>query len=44
MLVTGIEPGGQLMNTTEVDIWPADADGVQGPELMERMRKHADHF
>ena len=36
VLITGIAQGGQLMTTTEVDNWPADADGVQGPELMER--------
>jgi len=44
LLVTGLEQGGQLMTTTEVDNWPADADGVQGPELMERMRRHAERF
>ena len=44
MLITGLEQGGQLMTTTEVDNWPADADGVQGPELMERFRKHAERF
>ncbi|MDQ2693864.1 MAG: thioredoxin-disulfide reductase [Pseudomonadota bacterium] len=44
VLVTGVEQGGQLMTTTDVDNWPADADGVQGPELMERMRKHAERF
>ncbi|KPL28189.1 MAG: thioredoxin reductase [Acidithiobacillales bacterium SM1_46] len=44
VLVTGLEQGGQLMTTTEVDNWPADADGVQGPELMERMRRHAERF
>jgi thioredoxin reductase (NADPH) len=44
VLVTGLEQGGQLMTTTEVDNWPADVDGVQGPELMERMRKHAERF
>ena len=44
MLITGIEQGGQLMTTTDVDNWPADADGVQGPELMERFRKHAERF
>jgi thioredoxin reductase (NADPH) len=43
-LITGLEQGGQLMTTTEVDNWPADADGVQGPELMERFRKHAERF
>jgi thioredoxin reductase (NADPH) len=44
MLVTGLAQGGQLMTTTEVDNWPADADGVQGPELMERFLKHAQRF
>jgi thioredoxin reductase (NADPH) len=44
MLITGIAQGGQLMTTTEVDNWPADVDGVQGPELMERFLKHAERF
>jgi thioredoxin reductase (NADPH) len=44
MLITGIAQGGQLMTTTDVDNWPADVDGVQGPELMERFRKHAERF
>ena len=44
VLVTGIAQGGQLMTTTDVDNWPADADGVQGPDLMERFRKHAERF
>lgn len=44
LLVTGIAQGGQLMTTTEVDNWPADADGVQGPELMARFEKHAQRF
>ena len=44
MLVTGLAQGGQLMTTTEVDNWPADADGVQGPELMARFQKHAERF
>jgi len=43
-LITGLAQGGQLMTTTEVDNWPADADGVQGPELMERFLKHAQRF
>ena len=44
VLITGIAQGGQLMTTTEVDNWPADFDGVQGPELMERFQKHAERF
>jgi thioredoxin reductase (NADPH) len=44
VLVTGIAPGGQLMTTTDVDNWPADVEGVQGPELMERFQKHAERF
>ena len=44
VLVTGMEQGGQLMTTTDVDNWPGDNDGVQGPELMERMQKHAERF
>lgn len=44
VLITGIAQGGQLMTTTEVDNWPADADGVQGPELMARFLKHAERF
>jgi len=44
VIVTGIEVGGQMTTTTEVDNWPGDADGVQGPELMERMKKHAERF
>jgi len=44
VIVSGIEPGGQLMTTTDVDNWPGDNDGVQGPELMERMKKHAERF
>jgi thioredoxin-disulfide reductase len=44
MIITGVEIGGQLMTTTDVDNWPGDDDGVQGPELMERMRKHAERF
>jgi thioredoxin reductase (NADPH) len=44
VLVTGLEQGGQLMTTTDVDNWPGDNDGVQGPDLMERMRKHAERF
>ena len=44
VLVTGIQQGGQLTTTTEVDNWPGDAEGVQGPELMGRMLKHAERF
>jgi len=44
VLLTGLAPGGQLMITTDVDNWPADASGVQGPELMERFQKHAERF
>ncbi len=44
VLITGIEQGGQLMSTTEVDNWPGDTEGVQGPQLMDRMRQHAERF
>lgn len=44
VLITGMAQGGQLMTTTEVDNWPADPDGVQGPELMSRFEKHAARF
>src|SRR6476646_1762263 len=44
VLVTGIAQGGQLMTTTEVDNWPADVHGVQGPELMQRFLEHAERF
>ncbi len=44
MLITGIAQGGQLMTTTDVDNWPADVDGVQGPELMQRFQSHAKRF
>ena len=44
VLITGLAQGGQLMTTTDVDNWPADANGVQGPELMERFQKHAERF
>ncbi|HPO19283.1 MAG TPA: thioredoxin-disulfide reductase [Rubrivivax sp.] len=44
VLITGIAQGGQLMTTTDVDNWPADVDGVQGPQLMERFLKHAERF
>ncbi len=43
-LITGLQQGGQLMTTTEVDNWPGDVDGVLGPELMDRMRRHAERF
>jgi thioredoxin reductase (NADPH) len=44
VLVTGIAQGGQLMTTTEVDNWPADVHGVQGPDLMQRFLEHAERF
>jgi len=44
VLITGLAQGGQLMTTTDVDNWPADADGVQGPDLMTRFQKHAERF
>ena len=44
VLITGIAQGGQLMTTTDVDNWPADAEGVQGPELMARFQAHAERF
>lgn len=44
LLITGLQQGGQLMTTTDVDNWPADVDGVQGPELMDRMLRHAQRF
>ena len=44
VLITGLEQGGQLTTTTDVDNWPGDNEGVQGPDLMERMRKHAERF
>ena len=44
VMITGMEQGGQLMTTTDVDNWPGDVEGLQGPELMERMRKHAERF
>lgn len=44
VLITGMAQGGQLMTTTEVDNWPADPDGVQGPELMARFQRHAERF
>ncbi|MDR9440736.1 MAG: thioredoxin-disulfide reductase [Halomonas sp.] len=44
LLITGIQAGGQLTTTTDVDNWPGDESGVQGPELMERMKRHAERF
>jgi thioredoxin reductase (NADPH) len=44
VMVTGIEQGGQLMTTTDVDNWPGDVEGLQGPVLMERMLRHAERF
>ncbi len=44
VLITGLSQGGQLMTTTEVDNWPAEAEGIQGPDLMERLKKHAERF
>src|SRR3569833_3374777 len=44
LLITGVAQGGQLMTTTEVDNWPGDVENLQGPELMERMRRHAERL
>src|SRR5690554_1572679 len=44
VLVTGMAQGGQLMTTTDVDNWPADPEGVQGPDLMQRFLQHAERF
>ena len=44
LLITGVSQGGQLMTTTDVDNWPADVDGVMGPDLMQRFQKHAERF
>jgi thioredoxin reductase (NADPH) len=44
LLITGLEQGGQLMTTTDVDNWPGDVEGLQGPALMERMQRHAQRF
>ena len=43
-LITGLEVGGQLTTTTEVENWPGDANDLQGPELMERMKQHAEKY
>src|SRR5450432_1165507 len=44
MLISGLEQGGQLMTTTDVDNWPGDVEHLQGPALMDRMRRHAERF
>jgi thioredoxin reductase (NADPH) len=44
VIITGLQQGGQLTTTTEVDNWPGDVEGLQGPDLMERMRQHAERF
>lgn len=44
VVITGVEQGGQLMTTTEVDNWPGDVEGLMGPDLMDRMRRHAERF
>src|SRR5438477_12431378 len=44
VVISGMEPGGQLTTTTDVDNWPGDVEGLQGPVLMERMKKHAERF
>lgn len=44
VIITGMQPGGQLTTTTEVDNWPGDIEGLQGPALMDRMQKHAERF
>src|SRR6476659_9855052 len=44
VIITGREKGGQLMTTTDVDNWPGDVEGLQGPSLMERMQRHAERF
>jgi thioredoxin reductase (NADPH) len=44
VIITGVEQGGQLMTTTDVDNWPGDVEGLQGPELMDRMLRHAQRY
>ena len=44
VVITGLEQGGQLTTTTDVDNWPGDVEGLQGPDLMDRMRRHAERF
>src|SRR5690554_7230738 len=44
VVITGIQPGGQLTTTTDVDNWPGDVEGLTGPDLMVRMQKHAERF
>ncbi len=44
LLITGLEAGGQLMTTTDVDNWPGDVKGLTGPDLMQRMQQHAERF
>ena len=44
LLIAGLQPGGQLMTTTEVDNWPGDVHGLLGPDLMDRLRRHAERF
>src|ERR1700741_87699 len=44
LLITGLQQGGQLMTTTDVDNWPGDVEGLQGPALVDRMRLHAERF
>ena len=44
IIIAGMQEGGQLTTTTDVENWPGDSDGLQGPELMERMKKHAQEF
>ena len=44
MVITGVEAGGQLMTTTDVDNWPGDVEGLTGPVLMQRMQQHAERF